>query len=130
MEFLAEALVVLLEVFLEVFWQLLVEIGLRRATIPFRSRAPLHPVLSALGYILLGGTLGFISVHLWPTPLAHSLWLRLLMLGLMPTLAGLAMMAVGAWRQRRDQALIRFDRFASAFLFAFVFALIRFIWAA
>jgi hypothetical protein len=51
------------------------------------------------------------------------------MLGLVPALAGLTMAALGAWRQRRGQELIRLDRFAYAFIFAFVFSLVRFIWA-
>ena len=129
MEFLAEAFVVFLEVFGELLVQLLVELGLRSAAMPFRSRQPLHPFLSVLGYALLGGTLGMLSVHFWPSSLAQALWLRLLMLVLVPTLAGLAMAALGAWRRRRDQELIRLDRFAYAFLFAFVFSLVRFIWA-
>ena len=129
MELPGEAFIVLLEVFGELLLQLLVEIGLRSAAMPFRSRQPLHPFLSALGYVLLGGSLGFISVHLWPSPLAHALWLRLLMLVLVPTLAGFLMIAVGAWRERRKQALIRLDRFGYAWLFAFALAFTRFIWA-
>jgi hypothetical protein len=43
-----------------------------------------------------------------------------------PGRAGLAMMARGAWRRRRDQELIRLDKFAYGYLFALAMALVRF----
>ena len=59
----------------------------------------------------------------------HAGWLRILTLLLVPGLAGLAMNALGAWRLRRDQALIRLDRFGYAYLFALGMSLVRFFWA-
>lgn len=48
---------------------------------------------------------------------------------LTPVFAGLLMNAVGAWRKRRGDALLRIDRFAYGYLFALSVALIRFFFA-
>lgn len=136
MEFLAEALVAFLQVFGEFLLQLvleaLVELGAQGVASVSRGRpppTPLHPVLAGLGYTLLGAAMGAFSLHFFPASLAHARWLKILTLMLVPLLAGLAMNALGAWRLRRDQNIIRLDRFGYAYLFAFALALVRFVWA-
>jgi hypothetical protein len=47
---------------------------------------------------------------------------------LVPIAAGAAMSLMGAWRRRRDQTLIRLDRFAYGYVFAIAMAAIRFTW--
>jgi hypothetical protein len=135
-EFLAEALVAFLQVFGEFLLQLileaLVELGARGFASVSQGRpppTPLHPVLAGLGYALLGAAVGALSLHFFPSSLAHARWLKILTLILVPLLAGLAMNALGAWRLRRDQNIIRLDRFGYAYLFAFSLALVRFTWA-
>jgi hypothetical protein len=61
-----------------------------------------------------------------PALLVHSHTLQLMNVVLTPVAAGLAMMAMGAWRRRRDQELIRLDKFAYGYLFALAMALVRF----
>jgi hypothetical protein len=39
------------------------------------------------------------------------------------------MVAIGAWRKRRGDAILRIDKFFYGYLFAFTFALIRFHFA-
>lgn len=90
---------------------------------------PLHPILAALAYAGLGAGLGALSLHFFPTSLAHATWLRLLNLAVVPVLAGLAMNALGNWRLRHDQTIIRLDRFGYAYLFALALAAVRFFWA-
>eukprot|EP01031_Cornospumella_fuschlensis_P017489 gene17489-21394_t len=129
MEFLAEALVALLQVFGEFILQLLLEalaeLGGRGAASIYRSRPdpkPFPPVLAGLTYAALGAGLGALSLHFFPTSLAHATWLRILTLVVVPVLAGLAMNAVGNWRLRHDQTIIRLDRFGYAYLFALALA--------
>lgn len=45
---------------------------------------------------------------------------------LTPIAAGAVMAALGAGRRRRDQELIRLNRFPYGFLFAFAMAVVRF----
>ena len=43
--------------------------------------------------------------------------------------SGLSMAAIGAWRARRGQNLLRMDRFAYGFFFALTMALVRYLGA-
>jgi hypothetical protein len=55
--------------------------------------------------------------------------LRLANLILTPLAVGALMAAIGAWRVRRSQPVLRIDRFAHGYLFALTFALVRFKFA-
>lgn len=137
MEFLAEALFAFLQVFgeflLQLFLEALVELGVRGAGSIYQkdrpAPTPLHPVLAGLGYAALGAALGALSLYFFPTSLVHAGWLRILNLVVVPVLAGLAMNALGNWRLRHDQKIIRLDRFGYAYLFALALAAVRFFWA-
>ena len=136
MEFLGEALVALLQLIGEFLLQLileaLVELGARGVASVFKDRpahTPLHPILAGLAYAVLGAGLGALSLHFFPTALARAGWLGIMNLVVVPVLAGLAMNALGAWRLRRDQNIIRLDRFGYAYLFALAMAAVRFFWA-
>jgi hypothetical protein len=48
---------------------------------------------------------------------------------LTPLLVGGIMVAMGAWRARRGQAVLRIDRFTYGYLFALSLALVRFFFA-
>jgi hypothetical protein len=48
---------------------------------------------------------------------------------LTPAAVGALMVLLGRARARKGQDLVRLDRFGYAFLFAFVMALVRFMWA-
>ncbi len=39
------------------------------------------------------------------------------------------MVAIGSWRAKRGEVLLRIDRFAFGYLFAFAFALVRYRFA-
>jgi len=112
------------EFLLQVFAEALVELGLHSVREPFRR--PPNPWLAAVGYALFGAIAGGISLWILPTLLVHSHSMQLMNVVLTPIAAGLAMMAMGAWRRRRDQELIRIDKFAYGYLFALGMALVRF----
>ena len=115
------------ELAFQVVVELLAEVGLRPLKALFDKASP--PWLAALGYALLGGALGGLSLWLLPQPLMQGEIGRIAVLILVPILAGLLMAAVGAWRARRGQVLLRIDRFSYGYLFALAFALVRHVFA-
>jgi fluoride ion exporter CrcB/FEX len=133
MEFLFEILYGILQLFGEVILQLvfefLVEFGARGAADAFQRRSPLHPVIAAISYGILGGLAGWLSLWIAPDSLIDREWLRLLNLFVTPIVAGGVMAWLGAWRAKRNQELIRLERFSFGFLFAAAMALVRYVWA-
>lgn len=106
--------------------EFLAELGLHSLAEPFRK--PPSPWLAAVGYCLFGLIAGGLSLLLFPTHLVAEKF-RLLNLALTPVAVGLLMSALGAWRTRQAQTILRMDRFFYGFLFAFALALVR-LWAA
>jgi hypothetical protein len=115
---------VLNELVIQVVFESFAEVGLRHARKP--SRKPPNPWLAAIGYVLLGAIAGFLSLLIFPTLFMPSHGARLANLLIAPVLAGGVMAALGAWRRRHDQELIRLDRFAYGYLFALAMAVVRF----
>jgi hypothetical protein len=132
MEILGELIVAGVQVVAEVLIQLLaqlgVELGLRSIREPFRTRL-VNPLLAGLGYLMLGAALGGLSLLIFPSSFVTGQTARIATLLVTPLLAGGLMVALGAWRRRRDQQLIRLDRFGYAFAFALGMSLVRFLWA-
>ena len=121
MQFLVE---ILLELVLQVVFEFLAESGLRRTRVLFRR--PKSPILAGLGYALLGAAGGGISLVPFPALFLASSTTRVANLVLTPVAAGFVMVAVGAWRRRRGQPLLRIDRFAYGYVFAIAMAAVRF----
>src|SRR5262249_3033615 len=94
---------------------------------PFRKEP--NPWVAALGYVLLGVILGGLTVWLVPSYMVKMPALRWVNLALTPVLAGGCMSALGAWRRKRGQPVLRIDRFSYGYLFAFSVAFVRFVWA-
>lgn len=120
LEFLIE---IIGELLLQACIEFLGEIGLRSLAEPFRK--PPNPWLAALGYFIFGALAGGISLLVFPTHLVAE-ELRLANLVLTPIVVGLLMAALGAWRARHGQIILRIDRFSYGFLFALSLALVRF----
>lgn len=112
------------EFVVQVVLEVLAEIGLHSMRETWRR--PPNPWLAAVGYALFGTIAGGLSLLFLPNLLVHSHTLQLVNVILTPIAAGLAMMAMGAWRRRRDQETIRLDKFAYGYLFALAMALVRF----
>lgn len=115
------------EFLLQVLGEALMEVGLHSLAEPFR-RTP-NPWLAAVGYALLGAALGGMSLLVFPDYLVATKSLRVANAALSPIAAGLCMAAIGAWRARRGQAVLRIDRFSYGYLFALAFGLVRFWFA-
>ena len=116
---------VIAEIVLQVVLELLFELGLRR--VGEIVARPKRPWLAAIGYALLGSIAGGISLLLFPAHLLQTPTARIVNLLLTPLAAGAAMVALGRWRQRKGQRLIRLDRFAYGYLFALAMAIVRLV---
>ncbi len=119
-EFLGEFLLqVLAQVFIEVGWHSLSE--------PFRKQP--SPWLAAVGYAIFGAVIGGLSLLVFPNYLMADKSFRLANAVLSPIAAGLSMAAMGAWRARRGQAVLRVDKFSYGYVFALSWGLVRFFFA-
>jgi hypothetical protein len=112
------------EFLLQVLAEALAELGLHSMRETWRR--PPNPWLAALGYALFGTIAGALSLLIIPKLFVHTPTLQLANVILTPLLAGGVMMALGAWRRRRDQDTIRLDKFAYGYLFALCMAMVRF----
>ncbi len=115
------------EILLQVVLEALAELGLHSVAAPFRK--PPNPWLAAIGYTIFGAAAGGLSLWLFPENFVVGEALRILNLVVTPIAVGLLMCALGAWRVRRGDAVLRIDRFAYGYLFALALALIRFWFA-
>jgi hypothetical protein len=112
------------ELLLQIVFELLAELGWRGVGAPFRKSA--HPLLAGVGYAVFGAIAGALSLWWFPNLFIASHLGRVANVVVTPLLAGTTMALLGAWRRRRDQPTVLLDRFAYAFIFAMVMALVRF----
>jgi len=112
------------ELLLQLVFEILVEAGLHVLREPFRKTP--HAAVAAIGYAIFGAAAGGISLLVVPRLFFHSEAGRIGNLLLAPIVAGLVMTGLGLWRTRREQDLIRLDRFACGYLFALAMAAVRF----
>ena len=115
------------ELLLQVLGELLLEIGLHSVAEPFRKKP--SPVLAAIGYAFFGAVIGGLSLLVFPDYLMANRHLRIANAALSPIVAGLSMTAMGKWRAKREQAVLRIDKFSYGYLFALAFGLVRFWFA-
>jgi hypothetical protein len=114
------------EFLLQVVFEALAEVGLHSVKSVFEKRP--DPVFAALGYIILGAAAGGLSLLLVPHLIIHHRLARIANLVLTPLASGAVMAAIGALRRRRDEELVRLDRFGYSVLFAASMAVVRFVW--
>ncbi len=115
------------EFILQMVLEVLVEFGFQ--AIAERVRQPRPPWQSAIGYLLLGAAVGWVSLWLVPHHLVSNPTARLFNLFFSPIVAGVCMAAIGLWRTRRGQTTTGMDHFSYGFLFAMGLALARHFWA-
>ncbi|MBO9740697.1 hypothetical protein J7432_17255 [Xanthomonas axonopodis pv. begoniae] len=115
------------EVLLQALTELLIELGLHAVAESFERRP--SPGLAAVGYAIAGALLGGVSLWLLPQHLTATPGARLAAVVIVPLVAGGLMAALGAWRARRGDPVLRIDRFSYGYLFALCFALMRYFFA-
>lgn len=121
------------ELFFEIFGEFLIqlifealsEVGLHVLK-KSSQRRPSSPGLAVVGYVILGGLCGALSLWLFPNFFVQSHVGRAVSLVVTPVLSGGAMALLGAWRRRRGEDLLRLDRFAYGYAFALAMAAVRF----
>ncbi len=122
---------ILFEVFGELILQVVVEVflqsGMHAIAAPFRKAS--SPWLAALGYVFFGAVAGGMSLWFFPDYLMDKPQWRVVSAACTPVAAGLCIAALGVWRERRGQAVLRIDKFAYGYLFALAFGLVRFWFA-
>ncbi len=109
---------ILLEAVVEIVFELGLE-ALRRA---FRRQRRAHPVFSAIGFVVLGSTLGALSGWYWPMPILPASPQPGVNVIVAPLLVGLVMQEYGAWSARRGREPSYLATFWGGALFAFALA--------
>jgi len=129
MEIIAEALLgFILEVILPLLGEIAFEGLLRCLGEPFVSRERRNAIAAGIGYFLIGLILGGLSLLIFPRSFVRSETFHGINLLITPVVSGLVMAAIGRWRERKGETLLRLDSFVYGFLFAFAMALVRFVY--
>ena len=129
MEIIAELILAfILEVLLPIIGEVFIELGARSLGEPFVRREKRNPIIAGLGYCFLGLIFGGISLLIFPESFIRSERFHGINLLITPVTAGLAMSALGWLRQRQDLPVLRLDSFIYGFIFAFMMALVRFVY--
>lgn len=132
-----ELLVGLLEILLEIFFEAAFEfVAESIGALIWRGFAALfdasefkNPLVAALGYVLLGGIAGVLSLLFFPHPLVHRSRIPGLSVFISPVLAGLGMSLVGSTLRKRSKKVMQIESFGYGFAFALGMALVRFFFA-
>ncbi len=123
MELLVE---ILTEFVLQIVFQILLDIGLHALK---EGVYPTNPILSTIGTVPWGTIAGAIS--LWPFPhlfITHTVY-RMANIVVTPLAAGLAMMLLGKFQQKRGRIPLWLDHFGHGALFALAMSLTRYFFA-
>jgi hypothetical protein len=83
-------------------------------------------LLAILGYAFLAGALAVFSLVFFPEHLIKNPDYRVAGLVISPIAVGILMAIRGGWLKRNEKEPIRIDSFFYGFLFAFVFASVRY----
>ena len=84
-----------------------------------------NAAFAALVLILIGASLGSLSVLVFPHPVVPASKLHGISLLVSPLITGLAMAAIGDGVRRSGRLPVRIESFSYGFVFAFTFSLIR-----
>ena len=128
MEILVEILWLFGRLLLELFGEALLELVLA-ALQKALGRENRNPLVATLGYLVLGGIMGGLSLWMWPQRFLQPGPVPGLSLLISPIAGALAMEAWGRFRQRHDHATTNLATFYGGGAFALGMALVRFIWA-
>lgn len=118
------------EVILQVVFEALAGIGVHASQHLKGEDSPDIPIwLAAPGYAILGALVGAASLFVLPSSMAHTEFMRIGTLLVVPVIAGGAMALIGALRAKNGQQVLRIDRFGYGYLFALAMAAVRFVYA-
>jgi hypothetical protein len=113
------------EIFLQVIGEAAIEFALGES---YRQRSRAHPVIAAVGALLLGALVGFLTSLIWPARLLRPGPLPGASLVVSPLVTGALMDRIGRWRERGGAEPSYMATFWGGALFALSMALVRFVW--
>jgi hypothetical protein len=116
------------EISLQIFGEVLMELGLSAIGEPFRRRSRAHPVVAGGGVALFGAVAGVLTSLIWPGRIFRPGPLPGASLLASPLLTGIVMNRYGQWREDRGLGHSYIGTFWGGALFAFSMALVRFVW--
>jgi hypothetical protein len=93
----------------------------------YRRRGKPRAWISAIGHLLFGAAMGGLSLLVFRHSFAHSEVMRLVALIGSPLLAGCFSMLLGTRRRDAGRDWVAFETFTYGVLFAFAFALVRYL---
>jgi hypothetical protein len=130
---LLDLLFALLELFLEVLFQVaaeaLFDLALRGlGEVLVRSEFK-NPLVATIGYVALGALTGGLSLIIFPHPLVHPSRLHGISLLVAPIVTGSLMALIGSVLHHQGKKTTQIESFGYGFAFAFGMALIRLIFA-
>ena len=129
MEIIAEIFLgFIVEIVIPIVGEIAFDVLLHSLGQPFVSRERRNAILTGIGYFLFGLILGGLSLLVFPRSFVRSETFHGINLLITPLVAGLVMGAIGRWRARHGETLLRLDSFVYGFVFAFAMALVRFVY--
>jgi hypothetical protein len=120
---------VILEFLLTLLFELFFEVGSRNFANAFELSKDHNRYAAFFGYIMLAIFGALFSLTIFPHHLIRPPALQILNVCLTPILSGTLMSFVGKRLRAKEARVIKLDSFFYGWLFAFVFALIRLIYA-
>ena len=114
------------ELFANLIFQLLAELGMRSLVEPFRKSDRRHPFLAFLGSILLGSLAGVASLWIVPSHVFNSKHLQGYGLIYVPLLCGANMAGLRRLKESRGRQVFFLDSFTYGYTFALFMSLVRF----
>lgn len=126
-ELLLAVLEALLEFFLEMAGELLLDLLTRAGVAIFKSEPPVHRVGTLFACFFYGLLAGAVSLSVLRHPVFHPSRVHGVSLIVSPVLTGTVMSGIGTLLRRCGKQIIQIESFPYAFAFALGMALIRFL---
>jgi hypothetical protein len=125
-EIIVEGILSLLgEVLLYFFAEVLFELGVGAIGHGLKKRPSSNPIVSGIGYLLVGAIVGAASAWIMPNRIFRATTSNGVSLMLAPLGVGLLMMAYGKYRQSKGRETTYLATFWGGGLFAFTTAIVR-----
>ncbi len=129
MEFLAELLFSFAgEALVQFVFEVLADLGFR-AVVKSTESANSNRVLRLIGCFCIGALAGGLSLLLFPKHMIHDTWLRVVIVVVVPALAGWWMSVIGSRREAKGQTRSPLEVWANGYSFALAMSLVRFFFA-
>jgi hypothetical protein len=116
------------ELLLQLFAEVLADLGVRFVS-GWADAAKQNPVAAFLGYLVMGAVAGGLSLLLFREHMLKATWLRVVLLVVIPLVAGWLMSFIGARREAKGASRTRLESFANGYAFALAMGVVRFLFA-